>query len=106
VTLIEATVSEGGRLLRDSYYDVVILDLPRTGIEYAAMEGLVHTKPQEIIYVSCDAATLARDGKRLGEAGYQLLVVQPVDMFPQTYHIECVAKFEKREAEGNVHPPL
>jgi 23S rRNA (uracil1939-C5)-methyltransferase len=55
----------------------------------------VKIAPQKIVYVSCDPATLARDAKQFVSAGYRLIDVQPVDMFPQTYHIEAVASFEK-----------
>lgn len=74
-------------------FEVVVLDPPRSGMKPKALEALIKTQPHTIVYVSCDPATLARDAKGLLKAGYQFVEVQPVDMFPQTYHIECVAKF-------------
>lgn len=73
--------------------DVVIVDPPRTGCGNAVLEELIQRSPPRLIYVSCDPATLARDAWRLAEAGYRLEAVQPVDMFPQTYHIESVSLF-------------
>jgi 23S rRNA (uracil1939-C5)-methyltransferase len=73
--------------------DAAVVDPPRAGMDAAALEALVAKQPQQIVYVSCDPATLARDAKRLVAAGYTLRDVQPVDMFPQTYHIESVAHF-------------
>lgn len=75
--------------------DAAVVDPPRAGMDTAALEALVTKQPRQIVYVSCDPATLARDAKRLVEAGYTLRDVQPVDMFPQTYHIECVAHFTR-----------
>lgn len=71
--------------------DAAVVDPPRTGLSREALERLVAARPTRLVYVSCDPATLARDARRLTAAGYRLEVVQPVDMFPQTYHIETVS---------------
>ncbi len=76
-------------------YAAAVVDPPRTGLEPAALDALAALSPRQIVYVSCDPATLARDAKRLVAKGYQLIDVQPVDMFPQTYHIEAVATFTR-----------
>ncbi len=76
-------------------YAAAVVDPPRAGMDAAALDALVQLQPQQIVYVSCDPATLARDAKRLTASGYTLRDVQPVDMFPQTYHIECVAHFTR-----------
>jgi 23S rRNA (uracil1939-C5)-methyltransferase len=71
--------------------DLVILDPPRQGVSKEALAALSSLTPSRVVYVSCDPATLARDTGRMIQAGYELVEVQPVDMFPQTYHIEAVA---------------
>ena len=76
--------------------DIVILDPPRAGLHPKALSGLLKTAPERIVYTSCNPATQARDLNLLGES-YDLVSVQPVDMFPQTWHIESVATLHKRK---------
>ncbi len=71
--------------------DAIVLDPPRVGCMKEVLQAIVERRIKKIIYVSCEPSTLARDLKYLKEQGYKLLEVQPVDMFPQTYHIENVA---------------
>ncbi|GAB4571515.1 MAG: class I SAM-dependent RNA methyltransferase [Anaerolineae bacterium] len=74
-------------------YEAAVVDPPRAGLEPAVIDALAALEVPNLVYVSCDPGTLARDVKRLARHGYRLQHVQPVDMFPQTYHIECVAHF-------------
>jgi 23S rRNA (uracil1939-C5)-methyltransferase len=76
--------------------DVIVADPPRAGIEKKAMDAILKMKPEQIAYISCDPATLARDAKMLLAEGYLLKSVQPIDMFPQTYHIESLSLFRKK----------
>lgn len=76
--------------------DVVVVDPPRKGCEESLLKALAEIKPRRIVYVSCDPATLARDLGLLDGLGYKTLEIQPVDMFPQTSHVECVALIEKK----------
>lgn len=69
--------------------DIVFLNPPRKGCEPEVLQKLIQMKPQKIVYISCDPATLARDLKILGTQ-FETVLVQPVDMFPQTSHVECV----------------
>jgi 23S rRNA (uracil1939-C5)-methyltransferase len=76
--------------------DLAVVDPPRSGLDPAVIEGLANeVRPGVIAYVSCDPATLARDTARLQESGYTLTAATPVDLFPQTYHVETVARFER-----------
>jgi tRNA/tmRNA/rRNA uracil-C5-methylase (TrmA/RlmC/RlmD family) len=81
----------------------VLLDPPRVGVPKSAIEQLREVRPKQVIYVSCHPATLARDLNLLCEGGvFELRTVTPLDMFPQTQHVECVA--DVRLAEAPVAP--
>jgi len=79
----------------DEPLDVVVVDPPRAGLSLDVGDALAALSPARIVYVSCDPATLARDGQRLAAKGYRLHDVQPLDMFPQTFHIESVSLFAR-----------
>jgi 23S rRNA (uracil1939-C5)-methyltransferase len=81
-------------LLTKDQIDTIIFDPPRKGLDEKTIDLLLENKLEKIIYISCNPATLARDLKRL-KAKYQLVEIQPVDLFPQTYHIESVAFLNK-----------
>ncbi|NTW70604.1 MAG: RNA methyltransferase, partial [Chlorobiaceae bacterium] len=84
-------VASGVRLLVDQgrTFDTVLLDPPRAGAG-DAVPGIVSLRPNKIIYVSCDPNTLARDCGLLTGYGYDVVTSVPIDMFPQTYHLESV----------------
>ena len=77
--------------------EFLLLDPPRTGAESGVIEGILSVAPQKICYVSCDPATLARDLNKLLEAGYSLDSIVGFDMFPQTHHVETVARLSHSE---------
>ncbi|MGG7078997.1 23S rRNA (uracil(1939)-C(5))-methyltransferase RlmD [Clostridium sardiniense] len=76
--------------------DVIVVDPPRKGCDIKLLKAIGETKPDRVVYVSCDPSTLARDLKILDELGYRTEKVQPVDMFPQTAHIENVARLVRK----------
>jgi|Deesub1362B_J571_1020462.scaffolds.fasta_scaffold01782_3 23S rRNA (uracil1939-C5)-methyltransferase len=76
--------------------DVVIVDPPRAGVHPNGLKGILALKPERVVYVSCNPSTFARDARFLVDSGYDLVQVQPVDMFPHTAHIELVAELVKR----------
>lgn len=72
--------------------DVLMVDPPRKGCDEALLQTIIDMKPKKVVYVSCNPATLARDLRILEDGGYLTEEVQPVDMFPQTMHVEAVAR--------------
>jgi 23S rRNA (uracil1939-C5)-methyltransferase len=76
--------------------DVLVLDPPRAGLSRKVVRRIAEAAPRRIVYVSCNPTTLAPNAAGLEQAGYTLTRVRPVDMFPQTPHIECVALLERR----------
>ena len=90
VTVIEGAVQDVLPDLAESI-DVAVLDPPRAGVAGRALEALAGKRPQRVVYVSCDPGSLARDVRYLLDRGYRLEVVQPVDLFPHTHHIETVS---------------
>jgi 23S rRNA (uracil1939-C5)-methyltransferase len=83
--------------------DVCVVDPPRTGMSDAAIAGLVRLTPPRLVYVSCDAPTLARDAAKLVSAGYRLAAIEGFDLFPNTGHVETVAVFTT--GDGATAPP-
>jgi 23S rRNA (uracil1939-C5)-methyltransferase len=82
-------IAEGAKI------DAVVLDPPRKGCGEAALKAIANSTASRVVYVSCNPATLARDCKYLAAHGFSLSAVRPVDMFPQTCHVECVAGMER-----------
>jgi 23S rRNA (uracil1939-C5)-methyltransferase len=89
--MVEATVERG--LTQVHSAEVVVVDPPRQGLGRQVVDELDRISPGTIAYVSCDPASFSRDARLLVDAGYSIGSVTPVDMFPQTYHVELVASF-------------
>ena len=84
---------------------VVVLDPPRAGAGGKVMRRIARSAPERIIYVSCNPTTLARDLVQLGPFGYRVSVVQPLDLFPQTYHVETVVALDRHAIPTDPVPP-
>ncbi|MDK8188459.1 23S rRNA (uracil(1939)-C(5))-methyltransferase RlmD, partial [Sphingomonas zeae] len=76
--------------------NVIFVDPPRKGLTPEFIEASVKTNPQKIVYISCNPATMVRDLTMYQELGYDFEEITPVDMFPQTPHVECVTVLEKK----------
>ena len=82
-------------LERSGKPDVVVVDPPRAGLSQKVVRRVLEAEAKRIVYVSCNPTTLAPNARQMVDAGYRLRTVRPVDMFPQTPHIECVALLER-----------
>ncbi len=101
VEWICAQAHEGLNALKEKsvHPKLIVLDPPRQGCTKEVIQGIVDLHPSKIIYVSCEIKTLARDLKIFSSLGYQTKEIQPLDLFPHTYHVECVVTLER--SEGN-----
>jgi 23S rRNA (uracil1939-C5)-methyltransferase len=79
----------------DGAWDLAVVDPPRQGLGEDGVDSVARGEPRTIAYVSCDPASLARDTRHLGARGYSLDSATPVDLFPQTFHVETVARFTR-----------
>ena len=86
--------------------DVIVVDPPRKGCDEKCLETILKMKPERVVYVSCDPATLARDLKYLCREEYELRQVQPVDMFPQSVHVETVCLLSKLHSDQHIEVEL
>ncbi len=89
---VESFAARAGRA------DVVIVDPPRTGMSREALAGVLTIRAPRVVYVSCDVATLARDTRRLLDAGYGIVDLGALDLFPNTPHVECVLELRREES--------
>jgi 23S rRNA (uracil1939-C5)-methyltransferase len=83
-------------LARAGRPDVLVVDPPRAGLSQKVVRRIIESAPRRIVYISCNPTTLAPNAAQMVEAGWELRRVRPVDMFPQTHHVECVALLERR----------
>ena len=82
---------------------VILVDPPRKGLSERFIKASASMNPKKITYISCNPATMARDIKLYEELGYKLKKAQPVDLFPQTHHVETVALLSKLDAEHHIN---
>jgi tRNA/tmRNA/rRNA uracil-C5-methylase (TrmA/RlmC/RlmD family) len=82
-------------LARAGRPDLLVVDPPRAGLSQKVVRRIIESGPRRIVYISCNPTTLAPNAAQLVEAGWVLRKVRPVDMFPQTHHVECVALLER-----------
>ena len=83
--------------------EIAILDPPRAGCRPELLEAVANSGVDRIVYISCDAATLARDIKLLGDLGYRFIEATPVDMFPWTGHVETVVLLSHKKPDGHIN---
>ncbi len=88
-------------LVKETRFDAIVLDPPRKGCDKAALDAVIASKAKKVAYVSCNPATLARDAKALCEGGYTIVKATPVDMFPQTAHVEAVMLLQLKMLKHN-----
>ena len=103
----EFYAADAGKLMPQLYRqglvpDVIVMDPVRAGCSEGVLKAAAGMKPKRIVYVSCNPATFARDAKILKSEGYEIKEIQPVDMFPQTMHVETVALLYKLDVDEHI----
>lgn len=95
IRVVHGAVEDVVRSARGSDETTVIVDPPRTGMSRAALDGVLGWRAPQVIYVSCDVATAARDARRFVDAGYRASPIEVFDMFPNTPHVETLVRFTR-----------
>lgn len=95
VEALEMSSERAVRVLSGRKFDAVVMDPPRKGCSDHVLKGVCTLRPSRIVYISCNPSTLARDSVFLIRSGFTLEKIQPFDMFPQTFHVECIATFRR-----------
>jgi len=98
VEFAQGDVGSISQLSHGKQPDIVVVDPARAGLSKRAIKGLLKCLPKRLVYVSCNAATQARDVRDFVNSGYRLESVRPFDLFPQTMHVECVAVLNQKDA--------
>jgi 23S rRNA (uracil1939-C5)-methyltransferase len=81
-------------------WDLLLMDPPRTGLPPRTVQGIAELKPKQLIYVSCDPSTLARDLALFVQANYEIISLDLLDLFPQTHHLEGIVRLERQTEKG------
>ena len=107
----EFYAADAGKLMPQLYRkglvpDVIVMDPVRAGCSEEVLKAAAGMNPKRIVYVSCNPATFARDTKILKLEGYEIKKVQPVDMFPQTMHVETVALLCRKDIDNHIEVKL
>jgi 23S rRNA (uracil1939-C5)-methyltransferase len=92
---VRSSVEDAFRTIGKERFDTIVLDPPRSGVSPAALAAAISLRAPRVVYVSCDPATLARDGARLRASGYNLTSLRAFDLFPNTAHVEAVAVWQR-----------
>ena len=107
----EFYAADAGKLMPQLYRkglvpDVIVMDPVRAGCSEEVLKAAAGMKPKRIVYVSCNPATFARDAKILKSEGYEIKEIQPVDMFPQTMHVEAIVLLSKLDSKNHISVEL
>jgi 23S rRNA (uracil1939-C5)-methyltransferase len=97
VLFMEGKVEDLIESLITEQVDTIVMDPPRSGVDRKALNAIIEINPKQIVYVSCDPVTLARDLKILAEHNYEIKSITPFDMFPQTSHVETVVLMSSKD---------